>query len=73
MDLLLPLEVIFIPVLVCCVPTYSFFRCVCREPPRVLKPQDLSPAQNREWRPQIGMAPATQRASLGTAGHRMLG
>ncbi|PNF18929.1 hypothetical protein B7P43_G15788, partial [Cryptotermes secundus] len=44
-----------------------------REPPRVLKPQDLSPSQNRRWRPQIGMAPATQRASLGDAGHRMLG
>lgn len=44
-----------------------------REPPRVLKPQDLSPSQNRGWRPQIGMAPATQRASLGESGHRMLG
>ncbi|KAJ9576834.1 hypothetical protein L9F63_006608, partial [Diploptera punctata] len=44
-----------------------------REPPRVLKPQDLTPNQNRSWRPQIGMAPATQRASLSDAGHRMLG
>ncbi|KDR24133.1 5'-3' exoribonuclease 2-like protein [Zootermopsis nevadensis] len=44
-----------------------------RDPPRVLKPQDLSPSQNRGWKPQIGMAPATQRASLGEAGHRMLG
>ncbi|XP_049959771.1 5'-3' exoribonuclease 2 homolog [Schistocerca serialis cubense] len=44
-----------------------------REPPRVLKPQDLNAHDSRNWRPQIGMSPATQRASLGAAGHRMLG
>lgn len=32
-----------------------------KEPPRVLKPSDLAPEQNRNWRAQIGMAPATQR------------
>nr|CAD7586918.1 unnamed protein product [Timema genevievae] len=42
-------------------------------PPRVLKPGDLTPSQNRSYRPQIGMARATQRASLGDAGHRMVG
>ncbi|XP_046401414.1 5'-3' exoribonuclease 2 homolog isoform X2 [Ischnura elegans] len=42
------------------------------EPPRVLKPGDLSPADNRNWRPQIGMAPSSQRAYLGGAGHNML-
>lgn len=44
-----------------------------KEPPRVLKPTDLDPQANRHWRAQIGMAPATQRASVDTAGHRMLG
>lgn len=32
-----------------------------KDPPRVLKPEDLMPQQNRNWRTQIGMAPATQR------------
>ncbi|CAG9766386.1 unnamed protein product [Ceutorhynchus assimilis] len=44
-----------------------------KEPPRVLKPEDLNPQANRNWRAQIGMAPATQRANLDHAGHRMLG
>lgn len=43
-----------------------------KEPPRVLKPGDLSPESNKNWRPQIGMVPATQRATLGEAGHRMV-
>lgn len=29
--------------------------------PRVLKPEDLTPEQSKNWRPQIGMAPSTQR------------
>ncbi|GLH01529.1 5'-3' exoribonuclease, partial [Gryllus bimaculatus] len=44
-----------------------------KEPPKVLKPGDLNAQESRNWRPQLGMAPATQRASLGDAGHRMLG
>lgn len=32
-----------------------------KEPIRVLKPQDLDGPSSRNWRPQIGMAPATQR------------
>lgn len=32
-----------------------------KEPSRVLKPEDFNPQQNRNWRPQIGMAPATKR------------
>ncbi|CAH0550389.1 unnamed protein product [Brassicogethes aeneus] len=43
-----------------------------KDPPRVLKPSDLEPQQNRNWRSQVGMAPATQRAYMGQAGHRML-
>lgn len=43
-----------------------------RDPPRVLKPQDLDPQANRQWRSQVGMAPATQRAYMGGAGHRMM-
>ncbi|KAK6618305.1 5'-3' exoribonuclease 2 [Polyplax serrata] len=42
------------------------------QPQRVLKPGDLTFAQNRNWRPQIGMAPATDRAFLAHSGHRML-
>lgn len=30
-------------------------------PPRILKPEDLTAHDNRQWRTQIGMAPATQR------------
>ncbi|KRT81802.1 hypothetical protein AMK59_5284 [Oryctes borbonicus] len=41
-------------------------------PPRVLKPQDLNEESHRSWRPQIGMAPSTTRASLGASGHRMV-
>ncbi|KAF5308626.1 hypothetical protein FQR65_LT18023 [Abscondita terminalis] len=40
--------------------------------PKVLKPQDLDPEANRNWRPIIGMAPSTVRASIDTAGRRML-
>lgn len=43
-----------------------------KDPSRVLKPGDLSREDNRHWRPQIGMAPARQRASLGASGKRML-
>ncbi|KAG8232557.1 hypothetical protein J437_LFUL013043 [Ladona fulva] len=42
------------------------------DPPRVLKPGDLNPAENANWRPQIGMVPSTQRAYLGNPGHNML-
>lgn len=42
-------------------------------PPQVLKPEDLDQNASRNWRPQIGMAPATQRAYLDTSGHRSLG
>ncbi|XP_076268478.1 5'-3' exoribonuclease 2 Rat1 isoform X2 [Rhynchophorus ferrugineus] len=43
-----------------------------KDPPRVLKPEDLDAEANRNWRSQIGMAPATQRAYVNQAGHRML-
>lgn len=43
-----------------------------KDPPRVLKPEDLDPEANRHWRSQIGMVPATQRATLTHAGHRMV-
>lgn len=43
-----------------------------KDPPTVLKPSDLNPQQNRQWRAQIGMVPATQRANLDRPGHRML-
>ncbi|XP_059048096.1 5'-3' exoribonuclease 2 homolog [Achroia grisella] len=43
------------------------------EPPRVLKPGNLSHEQNRNWRPQIGMVRSNTVASLEAAGHRMLG
>lgn len=43
------------------------------EPARVLKPGDLTPEQNRNWRPQIGMAPRRHIASLSDSGHRMMG
>ncbi|XP_048523410.1 5'-3' exoribonuclease 2 homolog [Dendroctonus ponderosae] len=44
-----------------------------KDPPKVLKPEDLTPEANRGWRAQVGMAPATQRASLNVSGHRTLG
>ncbi|XP_041969406.1 5'-3' exoribonuclease 2 homolog [Aricia agestis] len=44
-----------------------------RDPPRVLKPGDLSQQENRNWRPQIGMVRSHTVASLELAGHRMLG
>lgn len=48
------------------------------EPPRVLKPGDHHQGGHghhghHSWKPQIGMAPARQQASLMGAGHRMLG
>ncbi|RZC39206.1 5'-3' exoribonuclease 2 like [Asbolus verrucosus] len=43
------------------------------DPARVLKPADLDPEASRNWRPQIGMVPSTTRATLGEAGHRMVG
>lgn len=42
------------------------------DPPTVLKPSDLNPQQNRQWRAQTGMVPATQRAYLDRPGHRMV-
>ena len=42
------------------------------QPADVLKPTDLNAAQSRNWRPQIGMAPATQRVTISDAGRRML-
>ena len=42
-------------------------------PPNVLKPQDLDPRQNREWRPRMGFGERRDRGNLGQAGHRMLG
>lgn len=49
--------------------TYVIFRLKgVIEPNRVLKPEDLNFAQNRNWRPQIGMAPSTEKASLSNAG-----
>uniref|UniRef100_A0A6M2DFT6 5'-3' exoribonuclease n=1 Tax=Xenopsylla cheopis TaxID=163159 RepID=A0A6M2DFT6_XENCH len=42
------------------------------DPVRVLKPSDLSQEDNRNWRPQIGMAPSDTRAYLGQPGHRMI-
>ncbi|CAL8090206.1 unnamed protein product [Orchesella dallaii] len=42
------------------------------DPPKVLKPGDLTAEQSRNWRPMIGMAHSNQRASLGASGHRML-
>ncbi|XP_022908631.2 5'-3' exoribonuclease 2 homolog [Onthophagus taurus] len=43
-----------------------------KTPPRVLKPQGMDDEGHRNWRPQIGMAPSTTRASLGRPGHRAL-
>jgi len=43
-----------------------------KDPPKVLKPGDLTPEQNRNWRPMVGMAHSNQRASMGQAGHRMM-
>ncbi|RZF36370.1 hypothetical protein LSTR_LSTR002966 [Laodelphax striatellus] len=44
-----------------------------KEPPRVLKPDDMPVQDRNNWRPQIGMVPSRQQASLGRAGHNMLG
>lgn len=43
------------------------------DPPSILKPQNLPDEIHRNWKPQIGMVRATQVASLGMPGHRMLG
>jgi hypothetical protein len=42
------------------------------DPPKVLKPGDLTPEQSRNWRPMVGMAHSNQRASLDSSGHRAL-
>uniref|UniRef100_A0A1Y1MVA7 5'-3' exoribonuclease n=1 Tax=Photinus pyralis TaxID=7054 RepID=A0A1Y1MVA7_PHOPY len=68
---------------VCCVkyrdPKYpvGYIFQACRlkgaKPPQnVLKPQDLDAEASRNWRPMIGMAPSTVRATIGNVGHRML-
>ncbi|XP_012275979.1 5'-3' exoribonuclease 2 homolog isoform X2 [Orussus abietinus] len=47
-----------------------------KEPPRVLKPQDfeqMNRNNNNQWRPQVGFVRTNQVASIGDAGHRMLG
>ncbi|KAK0093039.1 hypothetical protein PV326_014447 [Microctonus aethiopoides] len=47
-----------------------------KEPLRVLKPQDfeqMNRGTNNHWTPQVGFAPRKQIASVGDAGHRMLG
>ncbi|XP_033216725.1 5'-3' exoribonuclease 2 homolog [Belonocnema kinseyi] len=46
------------------------------EPPKVLKPQDfeqMNRGGGNQWRPQVGFTPSNQIASVGAAGHRMLG
>ncbi|XP_043483313.1 5'-3' exoribonuclease 2 homolog [Leptopilina heterotoma] len=46
------------------------------EPQKVLKPQDFEQMNRNtgnQWKPQIGFTRSNQVASLGTAGHRMLG
>uniref|UniRef100_A0A1B6K3S3 5'-3' exoribonuclease n=1 Tax=Homalodisca liturata TaxID=320908 RepID=A0A1B6K3S3_9HEMI len=43
------------------------------EPPRVLKPGNLSREDSNNWRPQTGFVRSNQRGSLNAAGHRMLG
>ncbi|CAH0400654.1 unnamed protein product [Chilo suppressalis] len=52
-------------------PARRLLRAV--EPPRILKPGNLSHEENRNWRPQIGMVRSHTKASLEEAGHRMLG
>nr|XP_053647006.1 5'-3' exoribonuclease 2 homolog [Cherax quadricarinatus] len=42
------------------------------EPPRVLKPQDLSALESKNYRPQIGFKRNMPRASLDISGHRVL-
>ncbi|KAF9809764.1 hypothetical protein SFRURICE_000245 [Spodoptera frugiperda] len=44
-----------------------------QQPPRVLKPGNLSHEENRNWRPQIGMVRSNTIASMEEAGRRMLG
>ncbi|KAJ0173442.1 hypothetical protein K1T71_010591 [Dendrolimus kikuchii] len=44
-----------------------------QEPPRVLKPGNLSHEQSRNYRPFIGMVRSNTIATLEMAGHRMLG
>uniref|UniRef100_A0A2R5LC27 5'-3' exoribonuclease n=1 Tax=Ornithodoros turicata TaxID=34597 RepID=A0A2R5LC27_9ACAR len=44
-----------------------------KDPMPTLKPEDLSNEASRNWRPQLGMAPRRQIASLGDAGRRMVG
>ncbi|KAG7168833.1 5'-3' exoribonuclease 2-like [Homarus americanus] len=44
-----------------------------KEPPRVLKSQDLSASESRNYYPQIGFNRNMPRASLNDSGHRALG
>ncbi|XP_044011716.1 5'-3' exoribonuclease 2 homolog [Aphidius gifuensis] len=47
-----------------------------KEPPRVLKPQDfeqMNRGTDNRWSPRIGFTQSNQKASLGDAGHRMIG
>ncbi|XP_056639488.1 5'-3' exoribonuclease 2 homolog [Diorhabda sublineata] len=41
-----------------------------KDPPRVLKPGDLSREESRQYRPTIGMVPSNTRATLDISGHR---
>lgn len=43
------------------------------QPPRILKPGNLSHEENRNWRPQIGMVRSNTIATMEAAGRRMLG
>ncbi|XP_023328403.1 5'-3' exoribonuclease 2 homolog [Eurytemora carolleeae] len=44
-----------------------------KDPPTVLKPGDLTERGSREWKPRMGFTERRDQASLGGAGHRMLG
>ncbi|XP_065212069.1 5'-3' exoribonuclease 2 homolog [Planococcus citri] len=43
------------------------------DPQTILKPQNLPDEVSMNWKPRIGMVMSNQQASLGVAGHRMLG
>ncbi|CAG7836984.1 unnamed protein product [Allacma fusca] len=43
-----------------------------KDPIKVLKPQNLSEEDSRNWRPIIGMVPSTRRAQLDPSAHRAL-
>jgi 5'-3' exoribonuclease 2 len=42
------------------------------DPPKVLRPKNLTEEEARNWRPQIGMGPRTTKATLDISGHRAL-